>query len=407
MIANFYDSFGKENDEGQDIPKEVLELLNQDLPNNFEYTKDEKTGDYHVTPKSDMLSQGVSLSMDIDFEEIEDVNLKEKLKMLPKSKWRNYLYRIQKSVPVKNAKIGNNKDKIAMEKMIGDPFDESGEILDMIVCPTRFDKPRKLHFETVEGEKIDVDIQQQPYDSITEIKYSSINFPAFKMEIYLYSPLLDDESTAPNKVNHEKSRISYSLTPKKAACVQDAVAAINIFRGLCYGNVKINGVTMSATNKSVQINEERLKSTIEFWTELKKIEDILDISFIPSAEFSVEDSIFLKELSLCLLKEKNISWLHPFDHFHLGNFQIKENEPEKIIEKEGIYFDFLEGPIHATLLGAEFDLYSKTKMVDFVITNIKWDNEKKDSGEFYISDAPNKVWKLIRRYIPKKVALNS
>ena len=91
----------------------------------------------------------------------------------------------------------------------------------------------------------------------------------------------------------------------------------------------------------------------------------------------------------------------------MEHIQIKEKEFDNIIEKEGVHLDFLEGPIHATLLGAEFDLYSNTKMVDFIITNIKWDDEKRKSGEFYIADAPGKVWKLIRRYIPKEIALSS
>ena len=126
-----------------------------------------------------------------------------------------------------------------------------------------------------------------------------------------------------------------------------------------------------------------METAVELWTTLKKIEDILDIAFIPSAEFPAEDAKFLTEFSLCLLEEKSISWLHPFDHFHMEHIQIKEKEFENIIEKEGVHLDFLEGPIHATLLGTEFDLYSNTKMVDFIITNIKWDDEKRKWGILY------------------------
>lgn len=39
--------------------------------------------------------------------------------------------------------------------------------------------------------------------------------------------------------------------------------------------------------------------------------------------------------------------------------------------------EFKEGPIHAELLGAVFDIYSHTKMYDFIITNIQWDDDKK------------------------------
>ena len=41
-------------------------------------------------------------------------------------------------------------------------------------------------------------------------------------------------------------------------------------------------------------------------------------------------------------------------------------------------------------------------MIDFIITSIQFDNEKKDSGELYIDDAPGKTWTLSRRYITEK-----
>ena len=59
----------------------------------------------------------------------------------------------------------------------------------------------------------------------------------------------------------------------------------------------------------------------------------------------------------------------------------------------------MEGPIPATLLGAEFDLYSRTEMQDFIITNIEWDDEKKERAEVYISDVPDKQWRLTRLYM--------
>lgn len=36
---------------------------------------------------------------------------------------------------------------------------------------------------------------------------------------------------------------------------------------------------------------------------------------------------------------------------------------------------------------------------DFVITNIAWDDENKENGEIYISDAPDKQWTLTRLYM--------
>lgn len=37
-------------------------------------------------------------------------------------------------------------------------------------------------------------------------------------------------------------------------------------------------------------------------------------------------------------------------------------------------------------LAAKFDLYSDTKLINMVITNIVRDNDNKNSGEVYVSD---------------------
>lgn len=84
------------------------------------------------------------------------------------------------------------------------------------------------------------------------------------------------------------------------------------------------------------------------------------------------------------MNNKKIIWKHPFNHFHIGGIEIKEEEFEKNIGKEVIDASFIEESIHATLLGAEFDVYSESRMSDFVITNIEWDDEKRTSGEVYI-----------------------
>lgn len=70
--------------------------------------------------------------------------------------------------------------------------------------------------------------------------------------------------------------------------------------------------------------------------------------------------------------------------------------------KKVIDASFIEESIHATLLGAEFDVYSESRMSDFVITNIEWDEEKRTSGEVYISDSIDGIWKLSRKYMTKE-----
>ena len=107
--------------------------------------------------------------------------------------------------------------------------------------------------------------------------------------------------------------------------------------------------------------------------------------------------VFLSELKICLLDNKRIKRDHPFEHFHVGELNTKNYSIEEIVGKEKVSMNFLEGPISATLLGTEFDLY--------IITNIEWDDESKTSGEVYIADgAMGDSWVLVRKYLTVKEA---
>lgn len=88
---------------------------------------------------------------------------------------------------------------------------------------------------------------------------------------------------------------------------------------------------------------------------------------------------------------------HPSDEtYHL----------EDLIGKEDISSRFIEGPIAATLLGAEFNIYSHTELRDFIITNVEWDDAHKEGCTIYITDAPGKVLKLSRLYITEAEQFN-
>ena len=184
-----------------------------------------------------------------------------------------------------------------------------------------------------------------------------------------------------------RKETSYSVFPTKATTVSDALAAIHLFNGLYYGTVTINRhkMTESLVNK-VEIDTEQLDSMKELWTTAKKLEDKLGVEFNPSADFPTEDLEFFAQLDNCLLNNNPVMWEHPFDHFHVRGFVIKDERLKEILGKEGVEFTFIEGPIHAILLDAEFELYSETKLTNMVMTNIVWDSDEKDSGEIYVSD---------------------
>lgn len=150
MIADFYNSFEEEKDDNLDIPEEILEVLNQELPDNFSYYKDLETGKYMAGPRPECFLQEMVLSVEIEEDALD------RLKDIPKDKWPEYIYRTQMVVPIKNAHIGNIDKQIPVESMYGNPFNSDIKLTDMKMYPKPFPKPFAVDFESPEGEKIEI-----------------------------------------------------------------------------------------------------------------------------------------------------------------------------------------------------------------------------------------------------------
>lgn len=401
MIGKFYESFGKEKDETQNLPKEVIDILNGMIPGNFMYILDE-SGRYKAVPRPDKVLEGIKLTTQFAFDEEKDADVIEKLKKIPREKWDEYFYRTQLRVPIKNAKIGDEEKVIPIEKLSQNPLSDGESLfIDGFMQANAFPEPIRMAFESPEGDVVEIGIQQQAYDSLVEIKFLNVNFPALKIELYQYSPLVENfDGEAHTGINNQLVA-NYSVTPSKASNVKDAIIALRLFRGLYNGKTKVNGHIISPEGGKEKFDSKRIEDALAFWETALKIEEKLNVRFDPKADCPEEDIRFFTELQTCLLDGKVIVWQHPFDHFHVAGFHPaqKGGSFEDFIGRDAIRFEFLEGPIPATLLGVEFELYSKTVMQDFVITNIEWDDDKKEAAEVYISDVPDKQWRLTRLYM--------
>lgn len=384
MIADFYRTFDEVPDKGSDIPQEVLDILSQDLPSNFTYYKNDD-GEYMAGPSPEYLTEPMILRVDID-----EKFVAENLKNIPRDKWAEYIYRMQLRVPVTSVRIGDKDKQIPIEHTLGNPLRGYGEIKENFMYPEPFPPAREMVFETIEGDKIFIHVKRIPHASFDEILFQNIDFPALQIQFTL----------ADNRID---SKVKYTCVPQKATTVSDAVAAIHIFNGFYNGTVKIDGQVLGEPVLSdLEYDKERFEQLEEFWTTARKLEMKLGVEFIPSADFPTEDVVFFSELERCLLEDKSVEWEHPFDHFHVSGMVIKEGKIEDLFGEHVIDYVFQEGPMHATLLGAEFYLYSQTQMTNMIMTNIVWDDDEKKSGEIYVSDPLGSKWKLSRKYMTKE-----
>lgn len=398
MMTDFYDVFGDKSDRNITISPEVLEELNKSLPSNLMYLQDD-TGEYRVVVRPD---NELKLTTQFDLDPVKDADLIKKLNSIPYEKWPEYFYRSQKTIPIKNLKVGNDNSLIPVEQTTGNPFsNDQNEFKSGWIFPMPFPDPFSSVLECENGDSVVVSFQQQPYDSFTEIKFSNVDFPALKIDIYIYRPLSEknEDNAKTNKI-HPVS-VTYSINPTKTTSVTETVKSLELIKGIFTGTTKMNGYVMVSEEEKRNLDIEKIDSFLAFWTTALKLEEKLGVKFIPSADFPREDIQFFKELDTCILKNKQIVWDHPFDKFHITDVKINEDsgDEKNIIDAKSLKLQFIEGPIPATLLGAGFNIYSLTTMNDMIVTNIQWDDETKKSGDVYISDAPGKTWTLKRLYM--------
>jgi hypothetical protein len=380
MIADFDKVFGKRDEDRISIPEEILENINKELPNNLFCYKDSEKG-VIISPKPE---KELQVKVELD----PDETLRERLKNIPKEKWTDYFYRTQQRVRVKNVCMGDENKKIPIEQIGYNPLAESPKIVENYMYPEKFPEPFQMPIETPDGEKIILEIQRQPYDSMVISKYINVNYPAVKLEMLI------------NEENIEQSKLTYSITPSKANTVTEALAVIRVYKYLQNGEALIDGKKVfSPTLERKQIDSEQLSKWDDFWSCLKKLEELLSVSFDPSVELTEEDALFMGQLEDSLIKGKIVKWKHPFDHLHVQKIDMKSGTIEEVVGKGKIEFGFMEGPIEASLMGADFQLYSETWMRDFVITGIEWDDESHAGAEMYIADEGNDCWILTRKYM--------
>lgn len=383
MIADFEEIFGKQDNNHVSIPEEILNNINQELPSTLFCYEDPEKG-FIVTPKP---NGKVLVNFTLD----PDEKTRERLKNIPKEKWMDYFYRTQQCVKVKYVYMGDENKKIPIEQIGFNPLEESPEIIENYMYPEKFPDPFQMPIEIPNGKKIVLEIQRQPYDSMNIVKFANVNYPAIKMEIFI------------NEVEIEKSSLTYSVNPSKAQTVEDAILAIQISKYMQNGEALIEGKKMFRPNiESESLDMEQLDKWDTFWNCLKKLEEILDVSFVPEVELAQEDILFIGQLEASLINGKEVKWEHPFDHLHVEKMEMKSSSLDDLIGKGKMQFGFMEGPIEASLLGVDFQLYSETWMKGFVITGMEWDDDTHTGGEMYISDEGNEKWVLTRKFMTKK-----
>ena len=163
-------------------------------------------------------------------------------------------------------------------------------------------------FESATGTKISIGVQQQPYDSIAEIKFKNVDYPALKIEVFYFAPLADDVSEEKAYTSEAHPiHVMFSVFPAKARNVEEAVAALQLFKSLLDGTASLNGHRLLQKSDTSTLTPEQTDQAISFWSALLELEEKLQVKFMPSAPFPAEDVQLFNELCVTLIEKKELT----------------------------------------------------------------------------------------------------
>lgn len=81
--------------------------------------------------------------------------------------------------------MGNEEKQIPIEQSMHNPLGDSVEISGSYMYPEPFPAPVPITIKTIEGDEVTLNMKRQPYESMDEIMFSNMDFPALKMTVII------------------------------------------------------------------------------------------------------------------------------------------------------------------------------------------------------------------------------
>ena len=382
MRADFYKAFRKE-ESPRILPKKVVTEVNKGLPKGYSYERDKKTGIYYVQPNNKGESQIINGSIDYKKNNIPET--------IPREQLLEYAYRMQKKIEFDPTEIDDGEKVYSTDDVFKDPITgESKGERHYYILPKPFPSPAPVSLQLSDGRSIEVMVQRQPYDKMDQIKLENVSFPSINI-IWII----------PEKKGDAPGTITISASPKKAETVADVIVSLQIVQEFLSRKLKIDGVLMgkNLSGNPGNIEDEHLAESIVFWSNIEKLEKILQVRFNPQVDLAEDDFRFSSELFKCFIEEQDLVYAKPIKHFHLG---IQESSDaietcDTLTKHPGISLSFVGERPNCTLLGAHFTLYESNVLVDMIVDRVIIDEDKKGI-EVFISDAPGASFRVIRRF---------
>ncbi|MCH5298092.1 MAG: hypothetical protein J1E85_10555 [Ruminococcus sp.] len=360
MFLDFNKLMKQEEETKTEIPDALVEYLNQKLPEGVSYYKTEN-GDYRLasTSNGNFTMGGL----------VFKPNEHQKKILGDKCSFDDVLEYINNSQ--KPMRVGSydgqniliNGEKIPLKDFFLSPyFDINEDTFIQFIYPQKFPKP---HAITLSCDDINVQIyiQRVANDSIHEKVFESV-----ENEFLFFRLKLNDDS-------HFFS-ITIRLNIEQIDRVDKLIKGMKICNAFTSGKLKIDGNLIEWDEDNLQENKFE-RETIKFWEKLLKIEELLNLKFIPNGkEVTYQIASDVEKLYQCLInkvpfkEEKNFNTIS-------GNWNAETEVKENIGKPILLTFDVET----FNLYEQEFDLFYRIYAFNCVFDRF----EKEDNGKSTIS----------------------
>ena len=363
MFSNFKDAFIRRPQFTSTPPKAVIDAINHDLPEGFEYVLDENGYCYLTNTTKFELNAGKILcsqeTYDL-FKNDEKVNI---------GRVMQYAYNSQTPIKIAPRDDGTyiiNGETIKSSELIRSPYDNlmvEGTIL--VMQPPEFPEPFKLTLGG-NGYSIELKVQRKANNSIN---------------IYLFETLDDSPIKLSCKFNIETTSCSYTISiPSKISHSVSEVMAVNqIFNAFMLGKGSINNMPITETsNEKVKMVPDE---TIDFWEKVKTLEEIFNVEFDACRDIYVAEVNKVYELYRTLVEKRPFKLNQKYNNLKGSCKSHLFTQVEDMIGKE-MFFEFVETE-DVDLLGVHLRFYGLVAIYGAAIEDIVMP-ENEQFGEFEI-----------------------
>ncbi|TYS51171.1 abortive infection system toxin AbiGii family protein [Bacillus infantis] len=349
MFANFEKAFFPKKESGKKIPEEVLKSLSEKLPEGYVYTSisDNAVG---ITPLNSPISiQGFSVQL--------PEGLPEQFKPSSWNELSEFIYRTQRKVKLildEDNCIKINGNRFEVDEVIDFPFSDSKyKGADLFMVPQPFQPPFTI---LIKGNDVikTLTIQRQPYPDMHKSLFKSIDNSSFELSYIVYE-------------EEEKINFNFKTNIEKAKTIQEVIDSLNLYNSFIKGTIIINNIELPRPNE-VELEDESIIETINFWEKVQVLNNLLDVEFLPEPQTEFEDVKLIEELYRSLYGKL------PFkEDVNINNLTLNGYQGDTIndlINKYDLSFQFIRTS-NVKLLGAEFELYSVVAFFDFIVKDVE------------------------------------